>query len=596
LCRKETYYRCSGNRSNEKSNQAIPASAALVYFDGDYRIGDGEWQKIEKGNHIPATKGDVTLRGQFHMLTPYTEEYIGVLFKDIPIAFYTNHINVTIKEGDNVHVMDIENLKYGASACGQYWMAYSLINDNTEPIEIIIHNPHLYGNDTAIDELISNFAIWGSIEFEKDILKTGESQRNIGLLFVIVSLVILGVALFSTIIHVKNCLLIWLFGFIVFFAGTYFIFTSDGIPFWNESIISNTLLFGISMMFYMFFISLLGIYMLNKTKKVGIITISIVGFTNALFLLLPLLTNLYFYDLLSYWTIVQCVANIVLCVCIIKDFIVSNEKTKWFCSILLLPLVFFILDAIMIYLGKWKMGISSQYVFAFIFVIALVVVLMVIPQNINASMKAKELEVEKTALNAQLTESRISTMMSQIRPHFIYNTLGTIEQLCELDPDKAGELVHDFAKYLRGNFGELANVKPIPMSQEMEHVYHYIRIENVRFPDMTFLFEMNAKDFYIPALSIQPIVENAIKHGLFKLEKGGTIKVISYETNTHYLVSIEDDGIGFDTSVLVDEKEHVGLHNIRARLEAMVNGELEIESTIGVGTKVLIKIPKEGLR
>lgn len=123
-----------------------------------------------------------------------------------------------------------------------------------------------------------------------------------------------------------------------------------------------------------------------------------------------------------------------------------------------------------------------------------------------------------------------------------------------------------------------------------------IRIENVRFPDMTFLFEMNAKDFYIPALSIQPIVENAIKHGLFKLEKGGTIKVISYETNTHYLVSIEDDGIGFDTSVLVDEKEHVGLHNIRARLEAMVNGELEIESTIGVGTKVLIKIPKEGLR
>jgi sensor histidine kinase YesM len=187
-------------------------------------------------------------------------------------------------------------------------------------------------------------------------------------------------------------------------------------------------------------------------------------------------------------------------------------------------------------------------------------------------------------------------MMSQIRPHFIYNTLGSIEQLCELDPAKAGELVHNFAKYLRGNFGELANTKPILMSQEMEHVHHYIRIENVRFPDMTFLFEMNTNDFYIPALSIQPIVENAIKHGLMKLEKGGTIKVISYEIETHYCVSIEDDGIGFDTSLLLDEKEHMGLQNIRARLKAMVNGQLQIESTIGVGTKVLIMIPKEEQR
>jgi hypothetical protein len=276
--------------------------------------------------------------------------------------------------------------------------------------------------------------------------------------------------------------------------------------------------------------------------------------------------------------------------------IVTENKNRWYYISLFLPLLAFIFDAFMIYLGKWKNGISSQYVFMVIFAVVLIVVLMIIPQNINSSMKAKELEVEKTILNSQLAESRISTMMSQIRPHFIYNTLGSIEQLCELDPEKAGELVHNFAKYLRGNFGELANTKPILMSQEMEHVHHYIRIENVRFPDMTFLFEMNTTDFYIPALSIQPIVENAIKHGLMKIEKGGTIKVISYETETHYCVSIEDDGIGFDTSLLLDEKEHMGLQNIRARLKAMVNGQLQIESTIGVGTKVLIMIPKEEQR
>ena len=223
-------------------------------------------------------------------------------------------------------------------------------------------------------------------------------------------------------------------------------------------------------------------------------------------------------------------------------------------------------------------------------------VLRIIPNNINALAKAKALETEKMVLNAQLAESRISTMMSQIRPHFIYNTLGSIEQLCELDPPKAGELVHNFAKYLRGNFGELDNPKPILMSQEMEHVHHYVNIENVRFPDMTFSFEMQSEDFRLPALTVQPIVENAIKHGLMKLQKGGSIRVISYETDSDYRICVEDDGVGFDTSELFEDKKHIGIRNIRDRLKVMVDGTLEIESTQGVGTKVLITIPKEGKR
>jgi sensor histidine kinase YesM len=109
---------------------------------------------------------------------------------------------------------------------------------------------------------------------------------------------------------------------------------------------------------------------------------------------------------------------------------------------------------------------------------------------------------------------------------------------------------------------------------------------------MTFSFEMNSNDFPIPALTIQPIVENAIKHGLMKLSKGGTIKVVSYETKDSYCVTVEDDGAGFDTNLLLDERKHLGIRNIRERLKAMVNGKLEIESKIGIGTKVLITIPK----
>ena len=578
---------------NATSNQAMSAMVAQVYFDGEYRIADGEWQKIVKGEHISSTEGDVTLRGNFHMLAP-DGEYVGIYSDTIPIALYVNHINLTFYEGENEpFVMDVENPLYGNSACHEDWTAYVITNPSEEPIEILIHNPHNFGNETAIDEMLSSTALWTDIGFEKGVLESGKTQRDIGLFFAIISLIVLGTALFSTLIHLKNSKILWLFGIVMMFAGTYLSYSADGVSFWNESVVSNTTILGCSMMFYMFFLSGAIVHFLKGTKTIGTITVVFLGFVDAVLFVLPVLTDWLFYDLWLYWVAAQILANLILLGCLIREFSVSKGKERWLYLCLVLPLLAFALDVIMTDIGLWRGGVSSQYVFTIFFVVAMVVVLKVIPNGINALSKAKELETEKLVLNAQLTESRISTMMSQIRPHFIYNTLGSIEQLCNIDPPKAGELVHNFAKYLRGNFRELDNPKPILMSQEMEHVRHYISIENVRFPDMTFSFEMNSDDFHIPALTVQPIVENAIKHGLMKLQKGGTIRVISYETDTHYCVCVEDDGVGFDTGVLIDERKHVGIRNIRGRLKAMVNGTLEIESAQGVGTKVLITIPKE---
>ena len=578
---------------NANSMQAAPAMVAGVYFDGEYRIADGQWHKIEKGKHISSTEGDVTLRGNFQLVAP-DGEYIGVYTDSIPIALYTNHINLTFYEGENEpFIIDVENPLYGDSACHEDWSAYVLTSGSEEPIEILIHNPHRFGNETAIDEMLSSTALWTDIEFEKGVLESGKIQRDIGLLFAIISFVVLGTALFSTLIHIKNSKIIWLFGTVILFAGTYLSYSADGVSFWNESVVSNTTILGCSMMFYMFFLCVALVQFLKDTRTIGIITVTLLGVVNAVVLVLPVLTDILFFDTWLYWASVQILANIILLGCLIRELVVTKGKERWLYFGAILPLVSFGVDVIMTDLGLWKGGVSSRYIFTVFFVVAMVVVLKVIPNGINALSKAKELETEKIVLNAELTESRISTMMSQIRPHFIYNTLGSIEQLCIIDPPKAGELVHNFAKYLRGNFGELDNPKPILMSQEMEHVRHYISIENVRFPDMTFSFEMNSDDFHIPALTIQPIVENAIKHGLMKLSKGGTIRVVSYETESHYCVSVEDDGVGFDTDVLLDERKHVGIRNIRGRLKAMVNGTLEIESRVGIGTTVLIKIPKE---
>ena len=577
--------------------QAEDALIAQVYFDGEYRITDGEWQKIVPGEHIPSTQGDVTLRGNFHMLAP-DGEYVGIYRGDIPIAFYTDHISLTIYDGKNEPcVIDAENPLYGHSVCGVIWSGYTFFSESEEIIEIVVHNPHSFGNETAIDEMLSGIALWTMTmgnDFEKGVLDQGETERYAGVLLMLISLIFLGTALFSTLIHIKNSRIIWLLGGMVLFAGIYFAYSAYGVSFWSGSTFSNTTILGCSMMFYMLFLFMVIVYFLQKTKKAGILTVLVLAAANGVFFVLPMVSDMLFYDTWIWWVNIQILASIALMVCLIKEFFSTEKRERWVYLGAFLPLIAFALDVVGTWHGIWKGGLISQYVFILLLAVVTVMVLKLIPGNINAATKARELELEKTMLHAQLAESRIATMMSQIRPHFIYNTLGSIEQLCKLDPLKAGDLVHNFAKYLRGNFGELDNPKPILMSQEMEHVRHYISIENVRFPDMTFTFEMNSEDFHIPALTIQPIVENAIKHGLMKLPRGGSIHVASYETDTDFCISVVDDGVGFDTNALLDERKHVGLRNIRERLKVMVNGTLEIESTVGVGTKVTIIIPKGG--
>ena len=575
------------------SSQAVSATPAQVYFEGEYRIAYGPWLPIEEGGHISSTKGDVTLRGYFHLLSPDGED-LGLLTGGAPIAFYTDHIGLTFfGASGNPYTADHENPAIGESACGVDFTIHYVVPNGTEPIEILVNNPHAYGNESAIDEMLSSVAIYSGTDFEKEILEAGESQRSAGILLMTVSLVFLGTALFSALIHAKNNRIIWLLGLVVLFAGLYLAYSADGVSFWRESVIANTTVLGLSMMLYMLFLLMSIVFFLKRTKGVGSFTVLLLAVANAVFFLLPIVSDIFFYDTWLPWVVVQAVANAVLSVCLFREFLAEQGRKRWIYLGAILPLAAFAVDAIAVGLGAFDGALVSRHVFTVFLAVATVVILKLIPRSINAATRAKTLEVEKIVLGAQLAESRISTMMSQIRPHFIYNTLGSIEQLCKLDPPKAGELVHNFSKYLRGNFGELDNPKPIRMSQEMEHVRHYISIENVRFPDMTFTFEMNSDDFSIPALTVQPIVENAIKHGLMKLQKGGTIRVVSYETDTHYCVLVQDDGVGFDTGVLQDERGHVGIRNIRERLKVMVGGTLEIESREGAGTKVLIKIPKE---
>jgi LytS/YehU family sensor histidine kinase len=313
-----------------------------------------------------------------------------------------------------------------------------------------------------------------------------------------------------------------------------------------------------------------------------------------------MVTGLFFYDAWLYWIVTQLLVNLILSICLVKEYFRKTGKSRWLYMGAMLSMIAFGVDVAMTGLGIWKGGAFSECVFVVLFVVTMVVVLRIIPNGINAAEKAKELELqrsrleaEKNMVEAELKDSRISIMLSQIQPHFIYNTLGTIERMCLKDPEKAFHLVRNFSLYLRGNFSELDSVTPIRFAEELKHVEYYVNIEKVRFPDMSIEYDVEATEFVLPALSVQPLVENAIKHGLMRLETGGTVRIRSYETPTHFCVEVKDDGVGFDTSLPIDEKKHVGLRNIRGRLKAMVDGDLILESAPDAGTKAVIMIPKE---
>jgi signal transduction histidine kinase len=417
---------------------------------------------------------------------------------------------------------------------------------------------------------------------------------------VLISLVLFGIALFSALIHIKNSGHLWIFGVVILLAGTYLAYSAEGISFWNDSIVSNTTTLGISMILYMLFLSMGIVYGLRTHQKAGTTAVLCLGVADALFFTLPLVTDLFFYDTWLWWAAVQGVASLILLVCLIREYLSKPNKRRWLCIVAILPLLAFGADLVMTALGIWKGGVVSKYVFIGLFAVAMTFVLRIIPRNINAAEKTKELELqrsrleaEKNIVEAELKERRVAIMLSQIQPHFIYNTLGTIERMCLKDPQKAFDLVRNFSLYLRGNFSELDSVTPIRFTEELKHVEHYVNIEKVRFPDMTIVYDVAATEFVLPALSVQPLVENAIKHGLMRLESGGTVVIRSFETPTHFCVEVKDDGVGFDPTLPLDEKKHVGLRNIRGRLKAMVDGDLILESKPGSGTKAVVMIPKE---
>ena len=576
--------------NNSQADWAIVPDVRLV---GEYKIGDSEWKSIAEGEHIPATKGDVMLKGTLEICDPETNDFYGKLTKGSLISFTFNHINLALtKDSEITEVYDIENPAIGEDACGHNSMVAEYTGEDGY-FEGVIRNYHRFGNEAAVDEFLSSMKLYASDYSEKAALRSGKIERVVAIMIIISSILVLGLAIFSF-LHDKNNFKKYLFsGFLILSAGLFFLFTSEAIYLWSDLLIVNTMLKGISAMAYLLFaFILIKDFLSQKAEKAATIVTLLYGAFISLLIIVSLLSKIYFYNLFGMWAAGAVVFSAIFIILLLVSLKSSSCELKAGLIFSIVGILILWLDILAVYLGLWRTGLASKIYFLVGFIISVIIFLRIVPKNIKEAKKAEQLEKEKITLDAELARSRISTLMSQIHPHFIYNTLGSIEQLCELDPPKAAKLVNDFSKYLRGNFGEIDNPGLIRVSKELNHTQYYIGIEKVRFPDIEFITEITCCDFSIPALTIQPIVENAVKHGILKRESGGTVKVKTYETDSSYFVSVKDNGVGFDVSE-IEKENHIGLRNIKSRLEAMCGGILHIESISGVGSKITIEIPKE---
>ena len=204
---------------------------------------------------------------------------------------------------------------------------------------------------------------------------------------------------------------------------------------------------------------------------------------------------------------------------------------------------------------------------------------------------------EKKIAEQQVTLTKQSTalMISQIQPHFLYNVLTTISNLCVTDPEEAEETTVLFSQYLRTNLDSLRNQEPVPFATELMHIKTYVELEKKRFGDILNVeYDINEQNFKVPSLGIQPIVENSIKHGIRGKNDKGHIKIGSYKINNGYKIIIEDDGIGFDMNApkKEDGRSHVGMINVKERLKQMCGATMNIQSSPGNGCRTEIIIPE----
>lgn len=273
---------------------------------------------------------------------------------------------------------------------------------------------------------------------------------------------------------------------------------------------------------------------------------------------------------------------------------INREMLTALISYLVLPLIASFVQIFLYGISYTNIAISISILLMFLETMIVQNRKMMEQEKIMAEQKQRitEQKLELAEQEKQLTQRRVAAMMSQMRSHFIFNVMATISGYCKIDPEKADQALIQFSRYLRRNIRFLEEEGTISFLTEVEQLDDYVALQQMRFPGrIQYEKKLEETWFQIPPMTIQPLVENAIKHGIIEADRSGTVRLMTSREADGIRIEVTDNGVGFEPKEL-EKEESVGIRNVRYRLEKMVSATMETESQLGMGTRVVIRIPQ----
>jgi len=557
-------------------------------FTGNYQTARMETAKeLSKDTKISIKENNtVTFRVRFNRTIEQNEQ----------IYFLIHYLKVNIKQNDKeIYSFGNEGSYPPILKCGgKIWGNITSEGiDKTDEIEITLYNPYGSMNYTTVfEEFMKSFYIGDS----KSLLFFSVS-KNISTIIIGFSMIIIGVALFviGGIFSLRELKVmgpvIW-GGLCIFINGIWFLLQNDAAILLYPHPVFICTIYTLCLFLQLPLLTKYMLYFMNSRARKMMIIIQYVSVILLFcYMAAQIVGMVDAYQIRGYYIAVVGTLLLIATVSIFYEIIKGKDQVNKRVMRSMVVFVFFGILELFNYVFEMTQETifhTSGYV---IFILAQCAISIKYIEMVMSRAK-QSAEMEK-----KLLENNVSIMLSQIHPHFLYNSISCIQMLCRKDPQKAELALGEFADFLRGNMDSLKSTKLIPFDRELRHIKAYLYLEKIRFGDMLNVeYDIQTKDFYLPPLTIQPIVENASKYGVGDKETGGTIFIGTREEQEAFIIVVADDGIGFDPNIIESAsngRSHIGLKNVREHIESLCGGALYIESKIGEGTTITIKIPKQ---
>ena len=576
-----------------KTNQSLLAIPLPLNFEGEYSFDGGEsWQVLTAASDLSADQGDLLLRGHFD----------NDLFPGGILYLYQDHFGITITINGELNFLSAQSeiltlgeagKAYLADACGKGWTLIGFENGllRTDTIEIHLQKMHDFIDPNAFRNFLNSCYV-GPIDttiLEAYLQPYVTPWTIVGSLLLIFAIMMLGATIAAATFQTKIVPHLSKLGFLLLFAGGYLLLDTITVSFISEAQVFNTYARQICMMLAVYWMGLSIRDVLTGPRHRTAKAVLGLSFALNMVLILPSFTGAWtIYDTLPAWIIGQIVFTLVLLGAVIWEVLKNAKKNRLDLYSCLFLLVTLLLDLAGIGSSMYSHGTCTKISFTLLFVIHGFRALKRVLIDYQEARRAKKLEKE-------LEESRIAIMLSQMQPHFIHNILNVIYYLCGKDPAAAQAAISKFSDHLRNNLEAVSQKELITFHKELDHIHIYLELEQIRFgEELSIVYDIEEDSFLLPVLSIQPLVENAVKHGIAKKRGGGVVTIASRQMEAAYQITVSDTGAGFDVERYMDDgKVHVGLMNVRQCLASRMHATVDINSVPGNGTTVTVTIPKE---